>query len=135
MVLFAGFLPMPMWLFGFFILVPDFLGFVAALQGRPTSNVAFEAHLGGAALALAYQRFGWNFGRWLPRSVTMSAPRLRPAIRPKLKLHQPPAEQPDLDSEVDRVLDKITASGYDSLTADEKRLLERASVRYQNRRT
>lgn len=137
MILLGGFLPMPMWLFGIITLVPDFFGFVAALQNRPTSNVAFEAHLGGAALALAYQRFGWNFGRWLPRSVTMSAPRLRPSLRPKLKLHQPPAEQPDLDTEVDRILAKITAAGTDSLTPEEKRLLERASARArsQQRRT
>jgi membrane associated rhomboid family serine protease len=132
MVLFLGFLPVPAWLFGLYYVVTDLIGFIAAWRGLPGSRTAFEAHLGGAMLALLYQRLGWNFGRWLPRSVTMAAPRLR--NRPKLKLHEPPAE-PDIDGEVDRILAKITAAGSDSLSADEKRTLERASARYQKRRS
>lgn len=135
MILFFGFFPMPMWLFGLLNLVPDLLGFISALGGRPKQNIAFEAHLGGAAMALVYRRFGWNFGSWLPKSVTMSTPRLRPASRPKLKLHQPPAEVPDLDREVDRILEKISSGGTDSLTPEERRTLERASARYQKRRS
>lgn len=133
-----GFLPIPVWLFGFISIGDDFLGFLGELRGIPTDdNVAFEAHLGGAILALAYQRFGWNFGRWLPRSVTMTAPSMRSLVnRPKLKLHQPePGEAPvNLDSEVDRILEKISSSGTDSLTPEEKKTLEKASARYQKRR-
>jgi membrane associated rhomboid family serine protease len=135
MILFGGFLPMPMWLFGFFNLIPDLFGFLSDLRGESLRHTAFEAHLGGAALALMYQRFGWNFGRWLPQSVTMTTPKLRPAARPKLKLHQPATDEPtDLETEVDRILEKIHATGFDSLSADEKRALEKASAKYQKRR-
>jgi membrane associated rhomboid family serine protease len=135
MILFLGFLPMPAWILGLYYVVRDLGGFIDGLKGLQLESTAFEAHLGGAMLALAYQRFGWNFGRWLPRSVTMSAPRFRIGPRPKLKLHQPSAEEPNLDTEVDRLLAKITAGGYDSLTDEEKRFLERASGRYQKRRS
>ena len=135
MMLFWGIFPIPMWLFGIIYIAPDIRGFLASLHGE-VSQTAYEAHLGGALLALAYQRFGWNFGRALPRSVTMSVPRMKPTTRPKLKIHQPAADAPvDLDSEVDRLLDKINATGFDSLSAAEKATLEKASARYQKRRT
>jgi membrane associated rhomboid family serine protease len=135
MILFWGLFPMPMWLFGLLNLTPDLFGFLDSLRGLPTDAVAFEAHLGGALTALVYRKFGLNFGAWLPRSVTMKTPRLRPTNRPKLKLHQPPAESPDLEGEVDRLLGKINETGIDSLTPEERRTLERASAKYQKRRS
>lgn len=137
MMLLGGFLPVPIWLLGVISISNDFLGFLQELRGARIDNTAFEAHLGGAILALCYQRFNWNFGRMLPRSVTMTAPSLRPSgSRPKLKLHQPEGTEPpvNLESEVDRILEKISASGTDSLTPEEKKTLERASARYQKRR-
>lgn len=139
MIMLGGFLPIPVWLFGFISVGNDFIGFLAELRGAQGDDTAFEAHLGGAIVALAYQRFGWNFGRMLPRSVTMTAPRIRPmggARPPKLKLHQPESgETPtNLESEVDRILEKISSSGTDSLTPEEKKTLEKASARYQKRR-
>lgn len=137
MMLLGGFLPVPIWLLGVISIGNDFLGFVQELRGARIDNTAFEAHLGGAVLALLYQRFGWNFGRMLPRSVTMTAPPSRSlGNRTKLKLHQPEGNDPpvNLESEVDRILEKISASGTDSLTPEEKRTLERASARYQKRR-
>lgn len=135
MILFFGIFPMPTWLFGVLHIAPDVFGFIESLRGE-VSRTAFETHLGGALLALAYRQFGWNFGKSLPRNVTMSVPRMKPTTRPKLKIHQPAADAPvDLDSEVDRLLDKINATGFDSLTAVEKATLEKASARYQKRRS
>lgn len=131
-----GLVAMPMWVFGLFNIVPDLIGFIASLRGLPTENIAFEAHLGGAALALAYRKFGWNFGRRLPSGLVLSAARLRSSNRPSLKIHEPTAEErPSLEAEVDRILEKISVVGTDGLTADEKRTLEKASARYQKRRT
>jgi membrane associated rhomboid family serine protease len=130
-----GIVAMPVWVFGLFNIVPDLIGFIASLRGLPTRPVAFEAHLGGAAFAVAYRRFGWDFGRWLPGQA-FRATRMRLSNRPPLKVHQPPDEErPSLEAEVDRILEKISTVGTDGLTADEKRTLERASARYQKRRS
>jgi len=135
-ILLMGFIPVPMWLFGVFTLLDDVQAFVAALGGTPPSGTtAFEAHLGGAALAFAYFYGNLNFGRLLPGGGgKLSAPRFRVGPRAKLKLHQPTTDEPDLEEELDRILAKITAAGTDSLTPEEQRILERASARLQKRR-
>jgi hypothetical protein len=58
------------------------------------------------------------------------------APRPKLRLHEPEAEEIDEDFEerIDRILAKISAQGTGSLTKDEQRLLETASRRAQRKR-
>jgi hypothetical protein len=132
-----GVLPVPVWLFGLIWLIQDVSGLRQAISGEG-DNVAYAAHLGGALLAALYYRFSWNFGRWLPESVTL--PKLGGGTgfgrKPKLRVHQPPTEeQPrSMEAEVDRLLAKITESGYDSLSEEEKRTLEKASSRYQRRR-
>ncbi len=40
-----------------------------------------------------------------------------------------PENHPDIDDEVDRILDKIARDGMDSLTDRERRILDRASDR------
>jgi membrane associated rhomboid family serine protease len=130
-----GIVAMPMWIFGLFNIVPDLIGFIASLRGLPTEQVAFECHLGGALFALAYRKFNWNFGRWLPQGVAAIGSR-RSLSRAPLKIHEPAAEErPSLEAEVDRILEKISVVGTDGLSADEKRTLERASARYQKRRS
>ncbi|MBL9090711.1 MAG: rhomboid family intramembrane serine protease [Planctomycetaceae bacterium] len=133
MLLFWGFIPVPAWALGAFIVVTNMLGAFGA-----EGSTAYEAHLGGIAFALAYYRFHWNIGRWLPRSFNLgSLPRRTFGARSKLRLHQPQDEAAppvNLDAEVDRILSKIHNSGQDSLTDAERKLLERASARYQRRR-
>jgi membrane associated rhomboid family serine protease len=135
-LLFWGVIPVPVWLFGLVWLIQDISGFRQSIGGR-REEVAFAAHLGGALVGALYYRFSWNFGRWLPESVAL--PKLGRGgfgRRPKLRVHQPPADDAprSLDAEVDRLLAKITDTGYDSLSDDEKKTLERASSRYQRRR-
>lgn len=122
-------LPVPAWLAGALLVVVDAIG---ALNPG-SSNIAFTAHLGGAAFAFLYYQFGWNFGRltggWL------SFAWLRP--RPNLRVHDPDHEERrerELREEVDRILEKIHREGEASLTRKERRTLESASRRYQKKR-
>ena len=59
-LLFMFVIPMPAWLLGAWSIAFDISG--AMHRG---DNVAYTAHLGGAALALAYFNLHWNFGRLL----------------------------------------------------------------------
>lgn len=109
---------------------------------RGGSTIAYEAHLGGAI-------FGYLFFRL--QSLTAVAPppsrrqvervvpvpprmaqaeRQERAERPVPQVRRRRAEPVDPDAlEIDRVLDKISASGIDSLTPDERRFLDEAAER------
>jgi len=94
----------------------------------PMDNVANAAHLGGMAM-------GWFFVR---RILQGDWSRLEGALRPaemgKSPLRrlppEPPADKPAtadfVASEVDPILDKISAHGIGSLTAREREILEAA---------
>ena len=56
----------------------------------------------------------------------------RPAVSPAA-VPVTATEEPDLEGEVNEVLDKILTGGMSSLTEDEKLLLERASAEMQRR--
>lgn len=123
-------IPVPVWLVAVLFVVFDFLG---ALNVQPTgqANVANTAHLAGAAFAFAYYRFGWNLGRFVPQNVRL--PRLK--RRPNLKIHDPSSDERRLNQRVDEILAKISLEGEQSLTKEERRVLQDASRRYQRRRT
>ena len=137
-------IPIPMWILAAFIVLSDLFG--ATHQAE--SNVAFTAHLGGAAFALIYYHTGWSPGRLLTGLFSnMPSPR-----KPRLHIHDPspldddyaekttsrqPApsrRQQSLSEQVDAILKKIKAEGQESLTQSERRLLEKASREYQKRR-
>jgi membrane associated rhomboid family serine protease len=66
--------------------------------------------------------------------------RLKALILPRPKLHivqkpsvQPPAERDDVYESIDPILDKISRSGIGSLTANERRQLDRARNRLLNK--
>ena len=95
------------------------------------SNVAHAAHLGGAAFGVAYAWFGWNLTSMFEgRAPRVSMPRRRPS---DIKIYEP--EQPaDLDAEVDRILEKISREGEESLTKKERETMITASRRARGRR-
>jgi membrane associated rhomboid family serine protease len=125
-VLFMFFLPMPMWLLAVIIVVSDAFGAVSR-----SGNVAFAAHLGGAAFGYLYYRYGWIFERWLPSQASL--PRLR--RQPKLRVLDPDADgDSETDLAVDEILRKIQDHGQDSLTRRERRILQKASQKYQKRK-
>ncbi len=102
-------------------------------------GVAHMAHLGGFAGAWLYLRGG----RWLARPRTLRVTERPPAVlvRPPAAdatrrdgLPVPPQERggdTSVKAEVDRVLDKISALGLESLTAEERRFLDEMSRRFR----
>jgi len=125
-------LPVPAWVLGAIIVAVNLFGALGLMSTKTAGGyVAISVHLAGAAFALAYFRFRWNFGRLVEGRFSM--PRFR--RRPKLRLHDPEQDTtPDLNEEVDRILAKIHRQGEESLTRKERRTLETASRQYQKKR-
>ena len=118
-------LPAPMWVVGVLYVAADIYGAMGS-----HGNVAYVAHLAGAAFAFLYYRFGWNLGR-----LTRGLPSLKmPKGRPQLKVHDPDAREQQLDRQADAILEKISREGEGSLTRKERKILEDASRRAQRRR-
>jgi membrane associated rhomboid family serine protease len=122
-------IPIPAWVFGVFLVLTDLLGHNDPGSG---ARVAYDVHLSGAAFALAYWYFRWNFGR-LPGLAALtrmfsSPPRwIKPG--PSLKVHDPEEYYDNLDAEADRLLEKVNREGLSSLTDKERRVLEDYSRR------
>jgi membrane associated rhomboid family serine protease len=126
-ILFNMIIPMPMWLLGTLIVLLDIYG---AITQR--GMIACTVHLAGALFAYLYVTNGWRLEHWLPGSTKF--PLLR--RRPKLRVHHEEEEEPEtesLESQVDRILDKIKSHGQSSLTRHERRILEEASKKFRNR--
>ncbi len=122
-ILFMMVLPVPAWALGLLYIVGNLAGLVGGQGG-----VAFDVHLVGVAFALCYYRFGWRVSNWIPG---WRVPKIRRG--PKLKLHKPPEDYSDLDSEGDRLLQKVSREGIDSLSKAEKRKLEAYSRRMKQK--
>lgn len=129
--LLAAFLfPVPAWVVGAIIIVSNLYG--TATSSPLMGGVAYDVHLVGAALAIGYWYFGWNFGR-LPGisslgRILRSSKRIL-TVKPPLKVHDPEHYYEDLDAEADRLLDKVAHDGLSSLTDKERRILEDYSRR------
>lgn len=118
------------WAFSEFPGRHDWLGWKPAWG----DSIAHSAHLGGLL-------FGWLVWRYLNR--TISAPGYAQAQEPMPSDAPSPAFEPETGvfpssippspaqarAEMDRLLDKISAGGFGSLTAAEKRRLEELSAR------
>lgn len=109
----------------------------------PEGHIAHAAHLGGLLCGLGFVRYAQTW--------TWNLPRLRGRVRfPKLvRIHSaqksagppsrtPPAAEMEGDEdflarEVDPILDKISASGIQSLTERERRVLEQARAKMTKR--
>jgi membrane associated rhomboid family serine protease len=132
MIYIWGIFPLPAWLLGIFYVGSDFMGFIGP-QGRGDGpQVAYETHLAGAAFAALYYYSHINLGQLLPGRGFRG---WRP--QPRLRVHDP---RPDgggerFDDRVDTILDKVSREGIDSLSAEERQMLEDASRRYQRRRS
>lgn len=111
----------------------------------PFDNVAHAAHLGGIAAGwLAERIFSGNlqlpkFPTWKPRtgsgapaSTTATTPRR--AAGPHTTPVPPKPTDDFISREVDPILEKISARGIHSLTAEERKILENARKRITNRR-
>jgi membrane associated rhomboid family serine protease len=104
-----------------------FIELFAGLEGGG-SGVARFAHLGGMLTGYLYLRF-WGY-------LSLGFPNPWPSIKRYLQRLPPFRKKPpvqfheltdDLAQQVDRILDKILKQGVDSLTPEEKRLMDRYS--------
>lgn len=142
-----GVLPIPAWLMAVLFIGQDVMGAL----GR-SGNVAYTAHLGGALFGYLYFRYGVRLSGYLPDWLGGGGPAFGPAPggsagggflamfkrKPNLKVHREDDDSPAVnpgDERVDEILRKIQAQGQSSLTREEQRILERASRRYQQRRS
>ena len=139
--------PVPAWLYAILF----FAGSVLALK-RQSDYIGHDAHLGGAIIGL------WTTAALEPEIVRLHPKlfltisglsvllflylvknplflplsRLRPsAPRPKANAGRPPPRDEALD--LDAILEKISRSGMDSLSREEKALLNSASEKYRRR--
>jgi membrane associated rhomboid family serine protease len=114
------------------LLAIDLCGLVFfELSGQRGIGIAHSAHLGGMAAGWIYARY-LHDGDFAPfagrRSIEL--PRW---FRKAKKLDMPPPAyrvniggKGDMRAEIDRILDKINSEGFQSLTPDEKKHLDRA---------
>ena len=109
------------------------------------SGIAHGAHLGGILTGLAYVRWiilseksfaNWAPFRRVPRQrelVTAHAPRRTAWQRPEKPAEEELAPSEFISREVDPILDKISAHGIQSLTDDERKILEAARKKIARR--
>lgn len=129
-----GVLPVPAWLMAILFIGQDISGAL-----NRSGNVAYTAHLGGALFGFLYFYFGWRVSQWLPGMSGDSSGGGVAALfkrKPKLRVHREEEGESTNPGEerVDEILRKIQAQGQDSLSNEERRILEKASRRYKNRR-
>lgn len=123
-VLFMFIFPMPAWVLGLFIVGSDIVGAVGRM-----GTVAFTAHLGGFLFALLYYKAGIRLTNFLPSELKMPSFKRKPPLR----VHRP-SEEDRTQERLDELLGKVSHGGQDSLTAKERRELEKLSKHYQNKR-
>jgi membrane associated rhomboid family serine protease len=121
-------IPVKAWVIGVLCVVYNLFGAITPQSG----NVAYGVHIAGMVFAWLYFQRRWNLGRFFENIFH----KLKFFSRPKFRIHKPDEEsgEPDLNAEVDRILEKISHEGEGSLTRKERRTLETASKQYQNRR-
>jgi membrane associated rhomboid family serine protease len=134
-------IPIPVWL-----LVVLYVAFDVYASRLPETPIAFSAYLGGALFGLLYYQLGWRIDAVIPtfrsRSHARAAPRLRvvtpePDESPEVVAESPPPSPPadaQIEARVDRVLEKVSKYGQESLTSEEREILFRASELYKKRR-
>lgn len=129
-------LPMKAWVAAVAFVAIDLAGAVGLLGALGWgSSTAFTVHLAGVAFALAYYFGGWSLRRLDFSGAAQVRDHLRTrSRRMKLKLHDPDRKIQQEAEEADRILEKIHRQGEASLTAGERRTLERYSRRQREKR-
>jgi membrane associated rhomboid family serine protease len=106
------------WLALFFVIM-DFLGISGLNAGGELS------HLGGAIIGFVYIRQLQNGRDWIAGITNLFKP--KPKMKIVAKNNSRSSHDLPRQEEIDLILDKISRSGYDSLTRQEKEILFRAS--------
>ena len=107
----------------------------------PFSGLAHAAHLGGILTGLGYVHFGARFSEdslsWLPWPRRWRRDSAAPgslAKHARWRRARPDPQRESMAEEVDRILDKISAQGLDSLSDKERNLLETARQQMRSKR-
>jgi membrane associated rhomboid family serine protease len=96
-------------------------------------GIAHAGHLGGLLFGFLYGWYGWSLETLGQRIPGLRWRRKRsPPVRRACKVDRVPARDPEM-SQVDELLEKISVSGQDSLTDEERTLLRNASERIRAR--
>jgi membrane associated rhomboid family serine protease len=126
-VLFMFVIPMPMW-----VAAAIGIGYDAVGAANRTGDVAYTAHLAGAAYGALFYYYGVSALSLFEPLLSKVKQRNRPRLR--VVQNEDEEEPDDLGQQVDEILAKIKEHGQDSLTRGERRILERASREYQQKR-
>jgi membrane associated rhomboid family serine protease len=133
-------IPMPMWVFGIFIVGADFLGAI----DRSASGIGYTAHLGGAFFALLYYYFMFKKKRAFT-DVFALIKKLAKLPKTKLKIHKSDGNYSDTKNKnnmdeaefkerLDQILERHDKVGEAGLTEEERKFLQEAVKKYQNKR-
>ncbi len=130
-LLFMFVFPIKAWVLASLIVFMNLLG-AAGLSG---SSTAYGVHLAGALFGFLYVHRQWSFHK-LDLTVLADLPETlrQRSRRAKLKIHDPEKKIREEEREADRILAKIHQSGESSLTAAERRTLEKYSRRKRQSR-
>lgn len=112
--------PVKAWIVAIVYVVMNLFGAV-----RGEGNVAYDVHLAGIAWAAVYHLRHLRLESIAVPGIARARDWI--ARKPNLRLHDPEKKLAQQEAEVDRILDKIQATGIDSLTKAERRTLERHS--------
>ena len=133
-ILLWGVLPMPAWLLGVFYVGYDIMTAVNQAHGSG-SAIAWQAHLGGAGFAAAYFLLKLDFGRMFSfngkRKPKLSV--YRDEQVQEVVADEPSAER-QLIEQGEEILKRVYEKGESSLTARQRKTLERYSELMKQRR-
>ena len=108
------------WIAVFYVLL-DFLGIAGGNAGGEI------AHIGGALFGFVYIKQLQKGNDWIGSIVKLFAPKPKLKVVAFEKNAQKKSSSSPRQEDIDRILDKISVSGYDSLNKQEKDTLFRAS--------
>lgn len=105
------------------------LEFLSGISGG--SGIAHFAHLGGMGAGLIYLRSDYRLRRFWEKLKVLFG---RFPVRVKFRGEEGESkrEEEDVSGNIDSILDKISAKGYENLTETERRILENYSKRDRN---
>jgi hypothetical protein len=105
------------------------------LAGTPQyTGIANAAHLGGAAFGFLYWRYRLRLEDYWDRVVNFRRT-VRTRLQRNVRLYSPPGESTtaNLDSLIDKILEKIHKEGDDSLTDVERDILRMGTEKLKRR--
>lgn len=122
-ILFPIPIPMPAWILGILLVLMD----VRGAMSSPGAQVAYTAHLGGAAFAALYQLSGIRLTDW------SQGWRMPKVVKPRIRIYDQPVAYEDLDRRADAILQKVHREGADSITTEERSILDDYSRRMRRK--